>query len=74
MYVYISIDIYLHLSLSIYLSIYLYGVYCKLQNYIYQLMCTHCGIQYAGQSITPLNLRMNIHWTGKSGCKIYVDH
>ena len=35
-------------------------VHCKLQNYTYLLTCTHCGIQYVVESITPLNLRKNI--------------
>ena len=33
-------------------------VHCKLQNYIYLLTCTHFGIQYVGESITPFNLIM----------------
>ena len=49
-------------------------VHCKIQNYIYLLTCTHCGIQYAGESITPLNLRTTIHRRGKSGCEISNDH
>ena len=36
-------------------------VHCKLRNYIYLLTCTHCGSQYVGKSITPLNLRKKIH-------------
>ena len=47
---------------------------CKLQNYIYLLTCTGCGIQYVGESITPLNKRMNIHRKGKSGCEIAINH
>ena len=35
---------------------------------------THCDVQYAGENITPLNLRMSIHRRGKSGCEISVDH
>ena len=49
-------------------------VHCKIQNYIYLLTCAHCGIQYIGESITPLNLRTNIHRRGKSGCEISIDH
>ena len=46
----------------------------KPQKYIYLLPCTHCGIQYVGESITPLNLRMNFHRKGKSECEISIDH
>ena len=49
-------------------------VHCRLQNYIYLLMCTHYGIQYVGESITQLNLIMNIHGKGKSGPEISIDH
>ena len=34
----------------------------------------HFGIQYEDESITSLNLRMNIHRRGKSGYKISIDH
>ena len=47
-------------------------VHCKLQNYIYLQTCTHCGIQYVGESITPLNLRVNNHRIGKSECEISI--
>ena len=49
-------------------------VNCKLQNYIYLLTCTGCGIQYVGESIIPINKRMNIHRKGKSGCEISINH
>ena len=49
-------------------------VYCRLQNYICLLTCTHCGIQYVGESITALNLRTNIHRRGKSGGEISIDY
>ena len=35
---------------------------------------TECGIQYVCESITPLNLRMNIYRTGKSGSEISINH
>ena len=47
---------------------------CKLQNYIYLLTCSCCGVQYVGESIVPVNKRMNIHRTAKSGCKYFIDH
>ena len=47
---------------------------CKLQNYIYLLSCLCCGVQYVGESIIPVNKRMNIHRTAKSGCKYFIDH
>lgn len=48
-------------------------VHFKLQNHIYLLTRIHYGIQYVCESITPLNLKMNIH-RRKSGCKIFIDH
>ena len=41
----------------------------NLKNYIYLLICKHCGIQYVGESITPVNLRINIRRKSKSGCE-----
>ena len=49
-------------------------IHCKLQNYVYMLSCSSCGVQYVGESIVPVNLRMNIHRKGKSGCEILIDH
>ena len=41
-----------------YFSIYIKAddLHCNLQKYIYRLTCTHCGIHYVGENITPLNL------------------
>jgi len=50
------------------------SVHCKIQNYIYLLTCSSCNVQYVGESVTPLNLRMNVHRRGKSGCEISIDH
>ena len=47
---------------------------CKLQNYIYLLSCSTCGVQYVGESIIPINKRMNIHRRAKSGCSIFINH
>ena len=47
---------------------------CKLQNYIYLLTCLSCYVQYVGESIIPVNKRMNIHRRAKSGCTICIDH
>ena len=47
-------------------------VYCR--NYIYPLTCKNCGIQYIGESITSVNLRMNIHQKSKSGCEHSINH
>ena len=49
-------------------------IHCKLQNYVYMLSCSSCGVQYVGESIVPVNLRMNIHRRGKTGCEILIDH
>lgn len=47
---------------------------CKLQNYVYLLSCLSCGVQDVGESIVPINLRMNIHRTSKSGCTFMIEH
>jgi len=31
-------------------------------------------VQYVGESVIPVNKRMNIHRKGKSGCEIAIDH
>lgn len=49
-------------------------IHCKMQNYIYVLTCSSCSVQYVGESACPVNIRMNIHRTGKSGCEISIDH
>lgn len=36
-------------------------VHCKLQNCFHLLSSRQCNIQHIGKSITPLNLKMNIH-------------
>ena len=45
-----------------------------MQDYIYVITCSSCSVQYVGESVTPLNLRMNVHRRGKSGCEIAIDH
>ena len=50
------------------------NIHCKMQNYIYVLMCSSCCVQYVGESVIPLHRRMNIHRRGKSGCEIAIDH
>ena len=47
---------------------------CKFQNFIYLLSCNSCNIQYVGESISPLHMRMNIHRTGKTGCSHCIEH
>ena len=49
-------------------------IHCKIRNYIYLLTCKICGIQHVGESITPVNLRMNIHRICKSGCEHSINH
>ena len=49
-------------------------VHCKLQNYIYLCTCLCCGLQYVGESVLLVNLRMNIHRTSKTGCTIFINH
>ena len=38
------------------------------------LTCTNCGIQYLGERITVLNLRMNFHRRGQPRCEISINH
>ena len=38
------------------------------------LSCNCCAVQYVGESIVPINLRMNIHRAGKSSCKMFNEH
>ena len=47
---------------------------CKSSNLIYLLTCLRCRIQYVGESITPLNIRMNTHRTSKKGCLNIINH
>ena len=47
---------------------------CKLQNYIYLLTCYSCYVQIVGESIVPVNLRMNIYRRAKTGCTTFIDH
>ena len=49
-------------------------VHCKIRNYIYLLTYKNCGIQYVGESITPVNLGMNVHRKGKSDCEYSINH
>ena len=38
------------------------------------MLVQNCGIQYVSESITPVNLKMNIHRKGKSGCEHSINH
>ena len=49
-------------------------VSCKWQNYIYLLSCNRCGVQYVGESVTPINKRINTHRTLESSCKRVNEH
>ena len=33
-----------------------------------------CGVPYVGESIVPINKRMNIHRTAKTGCTNFIHH
>ncbi|MCP3665215.1 MAG: GIY-YIG nuclease family protein, partial [Gammaproteobacteria bacterium] len=37
------------------------SISCKTSNVIYALVCKACGVQYVGQTSTPLNIRVNNH-------------
>ena len=47
---------------------------CKSQNVIYLLSCLRCNMQYVGETVIPLNKRINIHRTSKVGCDHMIDH
>ena len=47
---------------------------CKSQNVIYLLSCLRCNMQYVGETVIPLNKRINIHRTSKIGCDHMIDH
>ena len=47
---------------------------CKIGNYIYLLTCKQCNVQYVGESIIPVNKRMNLHRTSKVGCSHVINH
>ena len=49
-------------------------IHSMIQNYIYLLSCVSCGIQYVGESVINVNLRMNIHRRGHSGWKITINN
>jgi hypothetical protein len=44
------------------------------QNIIYLCSCLSCGIQYVGETIQPLNERINVHRTSKEGCEHCIRH
>ena len=43
-----------------------------MRNYIYLLTCNSWGIKCVSESIR--NLRMNVHWKGRSGCEHSINH
>ena len=47
---------------------------CHTQNIIYLCTCLCCGIQYVGETISPMRIRMNVHRTGKEGCEHEIRH
>ena len=47
---------------------------CHSQNIIYLLSCVTCNIQYVGETVNPMHLRMNQHRTSKSGCEHIIQH
>ena len=49
-------------------------IHCKVTNYIYLLTIQNCGVEYIGESITLINLRMNIHRKSKCGCEHFINH
>ena len=49
-------------------------IHCKIRNCIYLITFKNCRVQYVAETITPVNLRMNIHQKGKSVCEHCVNH
>ena len=47
---------------------------CHSQNLIYLLTCNNCNLQYVGETTIPLNKRINIHRTAKTGCEHMIKH
>ena len=60
MYVCMYVCMYMYVSIYIFVS---NTAQSKFQDYVYQLTCTHCGIQYIGE-----------FKSGKSGCETSYDH
>ena len=44
------------------------------QNTIYLRTCLKCNIQYVGETVQPLNERINGHRTSKEGCEHEIYH
>ena len=44
------------------------------QNLIYLCTCISCNVQYVGETVQKLNLRMNGHRTAKDGCRHEIRH
>ena len=44
------------------------------QNTIYLCTCLKCNIQYVGETVQPLNERINGHRTSKEGCEHEIYH
>ena len=49
-------------------------IYRKIRTHIYLLACKNSGIQYVGERIALVNLRMNIYQKGRSGCEHSINH
>ena len=47
---------------------------CKSKNIVYLLSCEDCGIQYVGETMQPLHMRMNQHRNSKIGCTNIITH
>ena len=50
------------------------NILCCSQNLIYILTCKNCNIQYVGETVLPVNKRINIHRKAKSGCERVIKH
>ena len=47
---------------------------CNSANLVYLRTCRGCGVQYVGETVQPLRVRMNQHRSNKSGCSHLIEH
>ena len=47
---------------------------CKSKNLVYLLTCRCCNIQYVGETLQPIHMRMNTHRNSKTGCERIIHH
>ena len=50
------------------------GLSCNSANLVYLRTCRGCGVQYVGETVQPLRVRMNQHRSSRSGCSHLIEH